>query len=337
MRRIRLPALVLLTFLIGKFRSQIWHLSMLDDDERTLQQSLDANRFAARCASRACFRCMSQSRCHPIWPHGAPSDSACAAAKCTCTRWSQSSRFVRTRFARARLSAGRSPTGWVGSEIMPLWRVQDRACSLLVVCVSPSAACARASLPSAAGPCRSASLSSAVSGWTSLRFADVDFEPLLHAGQHQRVHVSAGTGPISPLHLATVAHPHDAAQHAHVGRHVQASIQPAVPCIFDLAAPSALEHYWFLTTATRSAMSRTSSTSGTRRRSSTASGRESTKTGKSVWPRCCPSPSPCHQGRSGCHSQRWAGIRSNSRKSSALAVRAPTSCFAVCARFARQA
>ena len=80
-----------------------------------------------------------------------------------------------------------------------------------------------------------------VSGWTSLRFADVDFEPLLHAGQHQRVHVSAGTGPISPLHLATVAHPHDAAQHAHVGRHVQASIQPAVPCIFDLAAPSALE------------------------------------------------------------------------------------------------
>ncbi len=50
-----LPALVMLTFLVGKFRSQNWRLGMLDDDDRNLQQALDANRFAARCAAHRCF------------------------------------------------------------------------------------------------------------------------------------------------------------------------------------------------------------------------------------------------------------------------------------------
>jgi hypothetical protein len=37
------------TFLIGKLRGQNWLRSgLLGDDERSLQQSLDANRFAAR-------------------------------------------------------------------------------------------------------------------------------------------------------------------------------------------------------------------------------------------------------------------------------------------------
>jgi hypothetical protein len=45
----RLPALVMATFLIGKCRGQNWLRSgLLGDDERSLQQSLDANRFAAR-------------------------------------------------------------------------------------------------------------------------------------------------------------------------------------------------------------------------------------------------------------------------------------------------
>ena len=45
----------MLTFLVAKFRSKTWRLGMLDDDERNLQQALDANRFAARCVVHRCF------------------------------------------------------------------------------------------------------------------------------------------------------------------------------------------------------------------------------------------------------------------------------------------
>ena len=55
MARVCLPALMMMTFLVGKFRSQTWRLTLLDDDDRNLQQALDANRFAARCAAHRCF------------------------------------------------------------------------------------------------------------------------------------------------------------------------------------------------------------------------------------------------------------------------------------------
>ena len=47
-----LPALMMVTFIIGKFRRQNWGfgitLHMMEEDERSLQQALEANRFAAR-------------------------------------------------------------------------------------------------------------------------------------------------------------------------------------------------------------------------------------------------------------------------------------------------
>ena len=176
----------MLTLLIGKFRSQIWHLRMLDDDERTLQQSLDANRFAARCALRGCFRCTLKSRGHPIWTHCAQSNHSppCAAETCTCLRWSQSSRFVCTRFVSTHLSTGPPPTGLLGSEVRILWPVQDRAWLLPVVRVSPSAACTLERICYPPLDPIAATHSRGVSGWTSLRFPDVDSRPLLHAGQH---------------------------------------------------------------------------------------------------------------------------------------------------------
>ena len=48
MARVCLPALMKMTFLVGKFRSQNWRLGMLEADETDLQLALEANRFAAR-------------------------------------------------------------------------------------------------------------------------------------------------------------------------------------------------------------------------------------------------------------------------------------------------
>ena len=55
-----MPALAALLLLIGKFRSQQRGSSEINDEEMSLEEALHANRFAARCASRGCFRCMSQ-------------------------------------------------------------------------------------------------------------------------------------------------------------------------------------------------------------------------------------------------------------------------------------
>jgi hypothetical protein len=43
-----LPALMMVTFIIGKFRRQNWGFGIMEEDERSLQQALEANRFAAR-------------------------------------------------------------------------------------------------------------------------------------------------------------------------------------------------------------------------------------------------------------------------------------------------
>ena len=43
-----LPTLVMVTFILGKFRRQNWGFGIMKEDERSLQLALEANRFAAR-------------------------------------------------------------------------------------------------------------------------------------------------------------------------------------------------------------------------------------------------------------------------------------------------
>ncbi len=43
-----LSALVMVTFILGKFRRQNWGFGIMEEDEGSLQQALEANRFAAR-------------------------------------------------------------------------------------------------------------------------------------------------------------------------------------------------------------------------------------------------------------------------------------------------
>ena len=198
---------------------------------------------------------------------------SCGAGRCTCTCWLPFSRLARTNFAFGR------PPLWPHRLVVkrgPVMRVQDRVWFFLALRNCGGLDGAR--------PVR------------CMRTCTAVLYPLSS---------SAPPGPrcVVPMTILNLYFMQGSIKECLVAseqnRDLLCTLQPSriVTMLLSMLTSAALFRYTLRVdcslcalpvcckTATRSAMSRTSSTSGTRRRSSISSASESVKTGNSSWPR----------------------------------------------------